>query len=70
MCPHTTVYVSSCYYICVLIATNLLEICVLILLYMYPHTTIYVSSLRVHLDEEQLKVGMRQHSSAYVSQHT
>jgi hypothetical protein len=33
MCPHTTIYVSSyCY------------ICVLILLYMCPHTAIYVSS--------------------------
>ena len=57
-------------------ATNLLVyvssyycICILILLYLYPHTTIYVSSLRVHLDEEQLKVGMRQHTSAYMSIH-
>ncbi len=33
MCPHTTIYVSSYYYICVHI-----------LLYMCPHTTIYVSS--------------------------
>ncbi len=33
MCPHTTIYVSSCYYTCVLI-----------LLYMCPHATIYVSS--------------------------
>jgi hypothetical protein len=33
MCPHTTTYVFSYYYICVLI-----------LLYMYPRATIYVSS--------------------------
>ena len=33
MCPHTSIYVSSCYYICVLM-----------LLYMCPHTSIYVSS--------------------------
>ncbi len=46
MCPHTTTYVSSYYYVCVLV---LLYICVLVLLvsshyYMCPHTTIYVSS--------------------------
>ncbi len=34
MCPHTTIYVSSYYYICVLI-----------LLYMCPHTTIYVRNM-------------------------
>jgi len=33
LCPHTTIYVSSCYHSCVLI-----------LLHMCPHTTIYVSS--------------------------
>jgi len=33
ICPHTTLYVSSYY-----------KICVLILLYVCPHTTIYVSS--------------------------
>ncbi len=33
MCPHTTTYVSSYYYICVLV-----------LLHMCPHTTTYVSS--------------------------
>jgi hypothetical protein len=38
MCPHATIYVSSCYYICVLI-----------LLYMCPHATIYVSSCYIHL---------------------
>jgi hypothetical protein len=37
MCPHTTIYVSSYYYICVLI---LLYMCP----HMCPHTTIYVSS--------------------------
>jgi hypothetical protein len=31
--PHTTIYVSSCYYICVLI-----------LLYLCPHTTAFLSS--------------------------
>ena len=40
MCPHTTIYVSSYYDICVLVLT----ICVLILLLMCPHTTVYVSS--------------------------
>jgi hypothetical protein len=60
MCPDTTVYkritelqaphilyVSSYYYICVLILLYTrpqTSICVLILLYMCPHTTIYVSS--------------------------
>jgi hypothetical protein len=46
MCHHTTIYVSSYYYICVLILPK----CVLILLYvclhttMCPHTAICVSS--------------------------
>jgi hypothetical protein len=54
MCPHTTIYVSSHYYICVLILLYMCPqyyymcphttICVLILLYMCPHTTINVSS--------------------------
>ena len=35
MCPHATIYVSSYYYICVLI---------LILLYICPHTATYVPS--------------------------
>jgi hypothetical protein len=48
MCPHTPIYVSSYYYVCVLILCVVWErgdcyICVLILLYMCPHTT-YVSS--------------------------
>jgi hypothetical protein len=36
MCPHTEIYVSSCYYICVLIL-----LCALILLHMCPETAIY-----------------------------
>ncbi len=36
MCPHTTIYVSSYYYMCVLI-----------LLYVCPHTTMYVSSYAI-----------------------
>ena len=35
MCPHTDIYVSACYYICVLL-----------LLCMCPYTDIYVSSYR------------------------
>ena len=34
MCPHTAIYMSSCYYIGVLM-----------LLYMCPHTTIYESDM-------------------------
>jgi hypothetical protein len=60
MCPHTTMYVSSYYYvpsatarICscrltgphtTMYVSSYYCICVLILLYMCPHTTIYVSS--------------------------
>jgi hypothetical protein len=51
MRTHTTIYVSSHYYICVLILLHPRQegsgtrcICVRILLYMCPHTTIYVSS--------------------------
>ncbi len=39
MCAHTTICVSSCYYICVLML-----LCVLILLHVCPHTTLCVSS--------------------------
>jgi hypothetical protein len=35
ICPHTTIYVSSYYFICFLILLQ----CVVILLYMCPHTT-------------------------------
>ena len=45
MCPHATIYVSSCYYICVLILLYMCPhttICVLILLYMCPQTSICV----------------------------
>ena len=45
--PRTAIYVSSYYYICVLILLYMCPhttICVLILPYMCPHTTIYVSS--------------------------
>ncbi len=35
LCPHTTIYVSSCY------------VCVLILLYMYAHTLGEISSARI-----------------------
>jgi hypothetical protein len=54
MCPHTAKYVSSYYYICVLMLLHMrlvqaaprcrgvyAYICVRILLYMCPHTTIY-----------------------------
>ncbi len=55
MSPHTTIYVSSCYYVCVLMllymrphtamyASSYYYTCVRILLYMCPYTTIYVSS--------------------------
>jgi len=55
MRPHSTLYVSSYYYICVLIllymrphttiyVSSFYYICVLILLYMCPHTTIYESA--------------------------
>jgi hypothetical protein len=57
MCPHTAKYVSSYYYICVLMLLYMrlvqaaprcrgvyAYICVRILLYTCPHTTIYVSS--------------------------
>ena len=37
MCPHTTMYVSSFYYV-----SSYCYICVLILLYMCPHTAIYM----------------------------
>jgi hypothetical protein len=52
MCPHTTIYVSSYYYICVLILRYMCaemeqplmhQQCVLILLYMCPHTAIYIT---------------------------
>jgi hypothetical protein len=43
MCPHTAIYVSSYYDICVLVLLYD-DICVLILLYVCPHATIYVSS--------------------------
>ena len=39
MCPHTTIYASSFYYV-----SSYNYICVLIQLYMCPHTTILVSS--------------------------
>ena len=39
MCPHTTVCMSSYHYMCPYATTT---ICFLILLYMRPHTTIYV----------------------------
>jgi hypothetical protein len=39
MCPHTTIYVSSCYYMCPH-TTIYVSSCY----YMCPHTTIYVSS--------------------------
>ncbi len=55
MCPHNSMYVSSCYYICALILLYVCPhttvfvpsyycICVLVLLYMSPHSTVYVSS--------------------------
>ncbi len=45
MCPHTTICVSSSYYICVLILLySYYYICVLIQLHMCPHTRIGVSS--------------------------
>jgi hypothetical protein len=54
MCPHSTIYVSSYYYVCVLMLLHmrpnttkyesscycvLTLLCVLMLLYMLPHTT-------------------------------
>ena len=45
MCPHTPIYVSSYFYICVLILLYMCPhttICVLILLCMCPHTTMCV----------------------------
>ena len=51
--PQAAIYVSSCYYICVLILIYVSSyyyvcphstICVLMLLHMSPHTTIYMSS--------------------------
>ena len=45
MCPHTTTYVSSSYYICVLMLVYMsTTIYVSSYYYMCPHTTLYVSS--------------------------
>ncbi len=47
VCPLTTMYVSSYYYICVLILLYMcphITICVSSCYYMCPHTTMYVSS--------------------------
>jgi len=47
MCPHTTICVSSYYYMCphtTIYMCPHTTTCVLILLHMCPHTTIYVSS--------------------------
>jgi hypothetical protein len=54
VCPHTTMYVSSYYYLCVLI-----------LLYMCPHTTMYVSSYYFTFPHTTLY--MCPHTTMYVS---
>ena len=44
MCPQTTIYMSSYYYVFVRILLSLVRVRILLYIHICPHTTIYVSS--------------------------
>ena len=76
MCPQTTVYVSSFYYIYVLIGvliplyvSSYHYIRVLILLYMCPHSTIYCSRTHFDLFGVEWRLRCSSHFTAHFTTH-
>ena len=67
VCPHTTICVSLCYYMCVLIlsVSSYYYMCVLILPYVCPRTAIYVSSY--YYICVLILLHMSPHTTIYVS---
>jgi hypothetical protein len=74
MCPHTTLYVSAYYYICVRILLYVPScyvsldyyICVLMLLRMCPHTTIYASAYYYMCPHTAMCPHTNIHVSSYI----